>query len=355
MHIMRYTAAGVLVVLVAVVGCAARSDPSAQSHIVSDKLRHTRALEQQARERNTHGVYISAAVRPETERDLGHRETLMFLKNINFRIFGKIGYKAESLIVSAHAKNPSHPVIMDDPQSFDLTVMSGKVIVSGELLTELMNTHVFNFEGAPLRNLQVQTKPDLLVMAGQMNRHGKWVPFTMEGALSVVDNETLAFTPTNTLIEGKAANAMLEAANINLDEVITLKAPGITLTKSTIYLKPSSMFPPPALSLSIKSVTVEHSGLVLEGASKIVPAFPEPLAKSDSYIIIRGGDVKFLNMMPVNVLMQIMSTNASGPLDFSLYDYREQLAAGHLNFRQDGGVLVYLKNYDEIKVGEASR
>jgi len=355
MRIMRYTAASVLVVLVAVVGCSAGGDPSAQSHVVSDKLQHTRVLEQQARERNIHGAYVSAAVRPETERDSGHRETLMFLKNINFRIFGKIGYKAESLVVSAHAKDPSHPVIMDDPKSFDLTVLSGKVIVSGESLTELMVTHVFNFEGAPLRNLQVQTKPDLLVMAGQMNRHGKWVPFTMEGALSVVDGETLAFTPTNTLIEGKSANAMLEAANINLDEVISLKAPGITLAKSTIYLKPSGMFPPPALSLSIKSAKVDHSGLILEGTSKTAPVFPEPLVKSDSYIIIRGGDVKFLNMMPVNILMQIMSTNANGPLDFSLYDYREQLAAGHLRFRPDGGVLVYLKNYDEIKVGEASR
>jgi hypothetical protein len=244
---------------------------------------------------------------------------------------------------------------MDDPQSFSLAVLTGRVIVSPETLTELINDHVFNFEGSPLRNVVVQTKPDLLVMSGQMNRRGRWVPFTMEGPLTISGDATLAFKPERTLIEGHSANALLEAANVDLDELITLKAPGVVLTKSTVYLEAGRMFPPPELTLKLKSVRIEPRGLVLDIDSPNLPRFAEPLVQSDSYIIIRGGDVKFLTVMPVNILMQIETTERGAPLDFSLYDYRAQLAAGHIKFRPDGGLMVFLQNYGQLKARLATR
>lgn len=356
MRIMRITAISLLLVFVVVVGCSSCSNnPGANSQLVSQKLHSVQVYEQQARQRNTYGSYVSATIRPETGRDSGRKQTLMFLKNINFRIFDNIGYKTENMIVSAHAKDPSQPVIMDDPQSFDLKVLGGKVIVPPEALTELMVEHVFNFPDAPLRKLRFVTKTNLLAMSGEMNRHGRWVPFLMEGTLLRVDEGTLAFKPTNTLIEGKSANALLTAANIDLDEVLTVHAPGVVLTKSTIYLKLGDMFPPPKLTLTIKTVKVTPAGIVLEGTSKNIPAFPKPLVKSDSYIIVRGGDVKFLNLMPLNGELQILSDKPNTQLDFSLYDYREQLAAGHLKFRPDGCVLVYMKNYSDLKLKEMAQ
>jgi hypothetical protein len=341
-------------------GCSSGADdalPSQDepSRLVTAKLNDAKAIERQAANRHVHGSYISAAVRPQTERDSGRTETLMFLHNTNFRFVGNIGFMTERAIVRARPKDPSQPVIMDDPQSFSLAVLTGRVIVSPETLTELINDHVFNFEGSPLRNVVVQTKPDLLVMSGQMNRRGRWVPFTMEGPLTISGDATLAFKPERTLIEGHSANALLEAANVDLDELITLKAPGVVLTKSTVYLEAGRMFPPPELTLKLKSVRIEPRGLVLDIDSPNLPRFAEPLVQSDSYIIIRGGDVKFLTVMPVNILMQIETTERGAPLDFSLYDYRAQLAAGHIKFRPDGGLMVFLQNYGQLKARLATR
>jgi hypothetical protein len=344
-------AAGVLLLCSGYLGASAETP-----QIVDGKLAETRALEEQAASRSNYGAYASPQVRPGSDRDSGHNESLMFVNNVFLRTFGEIGYLAEKVVVAARPKDPAKPVIMDDPQSFDLVVLSGRVIVPPKALTELVGSHVFNFDGSPLRQVRVETKPDLLVMSGEMNRKGKWVSFLMEGKIVLVENSTLAFTPSRTEIDGKSANALIEAANLDLDEIISLKAPGVTLNKSTVYLNPGGMFPPPALTLSVKSAKVEERGLILEGTSKGAPAFPEPIVKSDSYVLIRGGDVKFLNMMPVNILMQIMAESGGSPrLDFSLYDYRTQLAAGHLKFRPDGGVLVFLRNYTELKSGDSTR
>jgi hypothetical protein len=325
------------------------------AQIVDAKLAAAKGLDAKARGRSTYGSYASPQVRPASERDSGHTETLMFLNNVYLRITGEIGFFAERAVAAARPLDAAQPVLIDDPQSFELVVLGGRVIVPPEALSALAATHVFNFEGSPLRQLRLETRPGVLVMSGQMNRRGKWVLFLMEGPVAISDSETLAFTPLKIEIDGKSANALLEAANVDLDELITLKAPGVTLNKSTVYLKPGPMFPPPALTMKLKSAKVEERGLVLEAASAVQPAFPEPLVPSGSYIVMRGGDVKFLNMMPVNILMQIMATEPAARLDFSLYDYRTQLAAGHLKFRPDGGVLVYLKNYTELKFGEAAR
>ena len=61
--------------------------------------------------------------------------------------------------------------------------------------------------------------------------------------------------------------------------------------------------------------------------------------------MIRGGDVKFFRAMTINSSILLMNKDAGKPLDFSLYDYREQILGGILKFTQDGTVLAYLKNY----------
>lgn len=331
-------------------GCSVGHGSSMYSQIVTKKLAEAKHLDRLAKMQTRFGDYESTLVRETTDRDSGREETLLFLKNINFRIFGNIGYRTERMVVSARPRNPSEPVIFDNPQSFDMTVLDGKVIVPSDSLTELLNQHVFNFKDSPIRNLAVETNPDELVMKGEMNRRGKWVDFTLRGTMTVVDANTLAYNPKSISLEGQSANFMLSAANIHLDEIMQLRAPGVNLVKSTLFLNPGLLFPPPKLNLTVKSVTVKAEGLEIEGTSETLPAPPELLVRSDSYIVMRGGDAKFLNVMPINIQMQIMSDSPDKPLDFSLYEYRRQLEAGYMKFQPNGGLLVYMKNYSELSM-----
>jgi hypothetical protein len=305
------------------------------------KLRQAEAIAREAESRNIHGPYTIPQIRRPTPRDSGRDGMLLFLRNVNFRFVAGIGFFGLDVIARVRAKDGVSPVIFDDPQSFSLEVMAGDLVVSGAALTELLNTHVFNFPGAPVRKLAVATQPGALTLAGEMNRRGKWAPFAMTGGLALEGASTLLFTPSEITIDGVSATPLLKAANVNLDELITLQAPGVRLDGSVIRLETAALFPPPVMSFTVKAAAVEARGLALSMTSPLVPAWPAPPLARDSYALIRGGDVKFLTVMTVNTLMQIVAEDG-GPLDFSLYDYRPQLARGSFRFQPNGGLIVSL-------------
>ena len=248
--------------------------------------------------------------------------------------------------MSLKANDPAQPVVFDDPQSFSIHPMRGKALLSGAVLTELMNTHVFNFDGAPLRNITVSTQPGRLVFIGEMDRKGVWVPFVMKGPVLLEKGHVLVFVPDYVVVDGNDAAPVLAAANVTLDELLTVKAPGAELIGSKVYLDALKLFPPPALNFTLKSATLSNDGLALEFTHPKSPKFPSPIVKRGSYMLVRGGDVKFLRAMSVQSLVQIMNKDPDTALDFSLYDYRDQLTGGYLKFRDNGAVLAYLKNYE---------
>ena len=331
---------------------AAAAEFIEKAPIIVEKFQATEALEAEARQRSSYGPYVSRATRNPTERDSGHDEALLFMNNVNFRLFGSIGFLAEKLVVAARANDPRQPIVIDDPKSFGLTVLNGRLLVSTTSLTELLNTHVFNFEGAPLRGIKVSATPGRLIIAGEVNRRGKWINLTMEGTIALANSTTLAFNPVEISIEGKSIAELLTIANVDLDELLTLKATGVELVKSTLYLRPDLLFPPPALAIALKAVSVDERGLFLEAASAHNPSFPGLIEQRESYILIKGGDVKFFNVMPTNILMEIVSLKSASRLDFSLYDYRSQIAGGFLKFRPNGAIVAHLKDYSELQAGE---
>lgn len=342
---------------IAVAGCASPGDlsPQTPSRLVTDKRAEAKRLHADQARRSTFQGYESPAVRKETERDSGRAETMMFMRNVYFRFFDDIGFFADPLTVSIRARDPSQPVVFDDPQSFELAVLRGKVTVPPSALASLINDHTFNFDGAPLRKVSVATRADVLSLKGELSRRGKWVPFEMGGPITRASATTLAFTPNRTLIDGQPADALLAAANVDLEELIALNAPGFRLVKNTVLLDATAIFPPPAMRISIKTVKVTAAGLELDIESDAAPPFIAPPTASESYILIRGGDVKFLNVLITNALMQLEAKDKAARLDFSLYDYRKQLAAGGFRFRADGALFVRLENATALGLGSAMR
>ena len=316
------------------------------SDVLEKKLAHTNQLYSQAAARSNYGGYTSKRARKKTARDSGHNEALLFIKNTNFRFFKNIGFFVPEMVVSLKANDPKQPVVFDDPQSFSINPMRGKALLSGAVLTELMNDHVFNFDGAPLRNITVTTKPGRLVFVGEMDRRGKWVPFVMKGPVLLEKGHVLVFAPDYVVVDGQDAAPVLAAANVTLDELLTVKAPGAELIGSKVYLDALKLFPPPALNFTLSKASLSDDGLHLGFTHPKSPSYPQPMVKRDSYMLVRGGDVKFLRAMSVQSLVQIMNKEPGSALDFSLYDYRDQLTGGYLKFRDNGAVLAYLKNYE---------
>lgn len=314
---------------------------------VENKLEELERNKEQRKQRIMVQGYEIPAKRTSTLRDAGREETLLFVNEANFRFVRDIGFYVPRLVVALRANDPTAPVVFDDPLSFSITPLKGTAVLDSTQLNALFNEHVFNFPGATVKDLKITTSPGVLTLAGKMMRT-KWVPFQMKGPLKLAEGHLLTYTPTEVIVDGVDATKVLAVANATLDELLKVKAVGAELIGSTIHLDTMLLFPPPKLNLNIKAVRLESIGLVLEFDQGNAPAFPEPLIPTKSYMIAKGGDVKFMRAMPVDVGLQIVSTEPDTTLDFNLYRYREQIANGFLKLTPDGQIMAHMLNYTRL-------
>ena len=282
-------------------------------------------------------AYKLANSRDVTLRDSGRTESMMFIENSNFRFTGDIGFYVPRLVVSLHPNDPAAPVVFDDPSSFTIHVHQGRAVLNGAALDALFNDHVFRFPGATVKNLKLSTAPGVLTLAGQLFR-SKWIPFVMRGPVTTGKGHMLFFKPNTVIVDGVDASKVLPAANVQIDELLKVKAVGAELLGSTIELDALKLFPPPRLQMKIKAVSIDDKGLALDFDDGRAVEFAKPFAPSSSHMIVQGGDVKFLRAMPLNVSLQIDSAEAGKDLDFCLYRYREQLTKGHLKRTETGAI-----------------
>lgn len=278
-----------------------------------------------------------------TLRDSGRTESLMVFQNANFRYLGDVGFYLPHLFLSLQPNDPTSPVIFDDPTSFSLHIHKGEIILSETALNALFADHVFNFKGATIRRLKATTAPGSLTLNGEMYR-GKWIPFMMKGDIVLKEGHLLYFTPHTVIVNGVDTSKVLQAANVKLSELLNINAPGTQLVGSTIILDALKLFPPPQLFLKITSVKLDKKGLIItvdDGDNKKIP---KAIFSSPSFIIVQGGDVKFMRTMPLNVALQIDSISNGKMLDFCLYRYRDQLARGYFTLSRMGEIHVFFPN-----------
>jgi len=286
----------------------------------------------------------SKAYKVSNYRDSGTFGSVLYVKNTNFRVVDNIGFYIPNLIVKATPNQAGSPLVFDDPASFSLTPLKGTAVLDSAKLEALLNKKVFAFKGATLRNIKVKTAQNVLTLSGQLIRKGLWVPFVLKGDIKLSEGHILKYTPWSVVVDNEDATKVLKVANVAIDELLTVRAPGANLIGSTVILDTLKLFPPPVLHLNIASAAMEDRGLVLTFDNEVAQATAEVITASNSYILIKGGDVKFMKAVPTDAMVQVMSDSANTELDFCLYDYRDQLAAGYLKLKEDGAVLAYLKN-----------
>ncbi len=319
-----------------------------ETDIVEAKIEATKKLPALEAGRSDYGSFSNPQIREPSLRDSGRDGTLLFINKTNFRFVEDIGFYVPKLVVALKPNDPASPVIFDDPTSFSITPLQGEVVLSGAALEALLNKHVFKFRGATLRALKAKTLDNIFILSGQMIRRGQWVPFRMKGNMKLSEGHILKYTPWSVIVDGEDATKVLKVAHVKLDELLTVHAKGADLVGSTVVLDTLLLFPPPTLNLNIAAAKVEKRGLVLSFNEAANPEFPTSLTNSQSSLIVKGGDVKFLRTMPVNALVEIQSATEGKEFDFNLYRFRDQLTAGYIKLREDGAILAYLKNFNEL-------
>jgi hypothetical protein len=78
------------------------------------------------------------------------------MRNVDFRVDDRVTLSIQYLRGTLHGTRPNEPPWFDDPISFDIAIDSAVVAITPASLTALLNTYVFNYAGADVKNLAVK-------------------------------------------------------------------------------------------------------------------------------------------------------------------------------------------------------
>ena len=71
------------------------------------------------------------------------------------------------------------PPVFDDPRSYVLHVFTGDLGMDMTSLANLMNYHMFAYEGSPLKDISVDIRDGKLRQKGKLHK-GVWLPFSLK-------------------------------------------------------------------------------------------------------------------------------------------------------------------------------
>jgi hypothetical protein len=114
------------------------------------------------------------------------KRTQAEMHNVFFHVDRTIVLRIHSLRGEFHDKSEGQPLNFDDKQSFVVSIDRARVGLNGRALSDLMNHYVFDYKGAPLRDLSIRVHEGRLVQQGVMHKIID-IPFEMTADVSITD------------------------------------------------------------------------------------------------------------------------------------------------------------------------
>ncbi|MGY6160658.1 hypothetical protein [Paraburkholderia strydomiana] len=283
-----------------------------------------------------------------TLRDSGIDGSLMFARNVDFRVTGDIGFMIHDMAATLVPSRPGEPIVFDDPTSLSIDVHRGEVMLDSAKLTAIFNRYLFQYRDSPLRNMRVVPQDDgSLRITGEMRRD-TWVPIVLSGSLSMRSADELVFHADHVEVAGVAADRLMQAAHVRMADLLKVDTPIARLDGDDVVMQVAKLTPPPALHLTITKLDTSAAGVRFMLDDGSVPKIDWPANMPARGMLMEGGDVKFMRSMPMNIDMALTPIDADAPFVLDLYHYRDQMAAGYFTFDEAGALAVHLPSYTTL-------
>lgn len=291
--------------------------------------------------------------RPLTLRDSGIDGSMMFARDVDFRVTGDIGFMIHRMAATLTPTHAGDPIVFDDPTSVSISVHRGEVTLDAAKLTAIFNRYLFQYQGSPLRNMRVEPLDGRLKITGEMQRDG-WVPIALTGTLAMRNASEMVFHADHTEVAGVAADALMRAAHVRMADLLKVDTPIAHLEGDDVVMAVAKLTPPPALRMTITRIDTSPAGVRFTLDDGTLHDIAWPATMPARGMLIQGGDVKFMRSIPMNIDMAITpldtgtSSTTNAPFVLDLYHYREQMAAGYFTFDEAGALDVHLPSYPTL-------
>ncbi|AXL51500.1 lipoprotein [Paraburkholderia caffeinilytica] len=283
--------------------------------------------------------------RPLTLRDSGIDGSLMFARDVDFRVTGDIGFMIHDMAATLTPAHAGQPIVFDDPTSVTINVHRGEVTLDSARLTAIFDRYLFQYQGSPLRNMRVVPQDGgTLRITGEMHRD-TWVPIVLTGSLSMRNADDLVFHASHVEVAGVGADKLMQAAHVKMADLLKVDTPIARLDGDDVVMQVARLTPPPALRMTITQIDASAAGVRFTLDDHTVQKIDWPATMPPRGMLVQGGDVKFMRSMPMNIDMALTPLDTNAPFVLDLYHYREQMAAGYFTFDEAGALDVHLPSY----------
>src|SRR5580765_132477 len=150
---------------------------------------------------------------------------VLTMRNVQFRFTKDLIVGIDRIHAQMRPAPPATVVSFDDPASFDLDVSGATVHLTKPQVEVLLNTRIFAYPNANVRNLRVEADGQSLVIHGTLSK-GATIPFTMAGTPSLREGRWLALETKEVKIGAVGVTGLLSALPISLSAMINVPASG---------------------------------------------------------------------------------------------------------------------------------
>jgi hypothetical protein len=271
------------------------------------------------------------------------------MRNVNITIAPAVTLQIRSMRGVLQPLSAERPVTLDMANSFTVEVDSGTLSIDTASLSQVLNTYVFAYEGAPLKKISMSAKGNRLVQKGVLHK-GVDLPYEMEGSISATPDGNIRMHVDKIKAEHVPFKGLLHFLGEDLSKVINLnEARGVRMEGDDILMYPERMLPPPHIKGKITEVHVEGNNVVqtIRGDKHEAPLqLPAP---ATNYIYHRGGVLRFGKLTMSDADLEIIDENPKTPFDFSLVEYNRQLVAGYSKNTPSHGLIVHMPDFSTLK------
>jgi hypothetical protein len=241
---------------------------------------------------------------------------------------------------------------LDDRTSYSIRVTSGTVGLTGEDLTTLLNTFVFAYKGAPLRDLRARPAGGEVSLTGIMHK-GVDLRFDISSALSMTPEGLIRLRPTRVSILGIDGQKLLNALGLHLDDLLDLKgSQGASVNGDDILLDPARILPPPAVTGRVLATRVVGSEVVIDFETLPTDSVFGTYVRADSttpnFVYFRGARLRFGKLTMDDTDLMIADADPSNPFDLNLEEYAKQLTAGTSRTLTNHGLRVEMPDFGTL-------
>jgi hypothetical protein len=285
-------------------------------------------------------------------------KTWMDMRNVDLRVLEHAVVHAEYIHGEVVSTKSGIVPILDTTTSFRIRITGGKVALRGADLTVLMNEYVFNYPGAPLRDLKVETEGDQIVQTGIMHK-GVDLRFKLKANLQLMPDGRIRLHPSEVEILGVNGLKLMNALGLKLEKMLDLTGSrGASVDGNDILLDPKKIVPPPEIDGKLAAVRVEGPMLVQEFVKlpedSVFGGSVRPDSVTSSYVFFKGGRLRFGKLTMTDTDLQILDGDPSDPLDLFLAKYQVQLIAGKSQTLPNLGLRVIFSDFSDLNQSRAA-